>query len=136
MDSRQYEFADITAIVGGRDITGLRGLKYSEKVEREPLYAKGRYPHSIQSGNYSVEGEITLTQSELELLIAAGGGSVLNIITDIVVSYGNPSNGDVMITDRIVHAMFTESPKEMKQGDKSMEITLPFIALRINHQVV
>lgn len=135
MDTRQYEFADITAVVGGRDITGLRGIKYSEKIEREALHAKGRYPHSIQSGNYSVEGEITLTQTELELLIATGGGSVLNVITDIIVSYGNPSNGDVMITDRVVHAMFTESPKEMKQGDKQMEITLPFVALRLNHQV-
>ncbi|MFU8843485.1 MAG: hypothetical protein ACNA7V_06710 [Bacteroidales bacterium] len=135
MDSRQYEFADITAIIGGRNVTGLRGIKYTEKVEREPLYAKGRYPHSIQSGNYSVDGEVTMTQSELELLIAAGGGSVLNIKTDILVSYGNPSNGDVMLNDRLVGCMFTESAKEMRQGDKSMEITLPFVALRLNHQI-
>lgn len=136
MDSRQYEFADITAVIGGRDITGLRGIKYSEKIEREALHAKGRYPHSIQSGNHTVEGEVTMLQSELELMIAAGGGSVLNIITDIVCSYGNPQNGDTLVTDKLIHCMFTESAKEMKQGDKNMEVTLPFIALRLMHQVV
>lgn len=135
MDSRQYEFADITAIVGGRDITGLRGVKYSEKIEREALHAKGRFPHSIQSGNITYEGEITCLQSELELLIKAGNGSILNVVTDIVVSYGNPSNGDTLITDKLVGAQFTESVKEMKQGDKNMEVTLPFIALRLVQQV-
>ena len=135
MDSRQYEFADITLVVGKRDITGVRGIKYSEKIEREPLYAKGRYPHSIQSGNVSYEGEITLLQSELELLIAEGKGSVLTIITDAVISYGNPANGDTLITDKLVHLTFTESAKEMKQGDKNMEVSLPFIALRLIHQI-
>ncbi len=136
MDSRQYEFADITLVIGRRDITGIRGIKYSEKIEREALHAKGRYPHSIQSGNVTYEGEVTCLQSELELLIAEGQGSILNIITDALVSYGNPSNGDTLITDKLVHIMFTESAKEMKQGDKNMEVTLPFIALRLEHQVL
>jgi hypothetical protein len=135
MDTRQYEFADITAVVGGRDITGLRGVKYSEKIEREALYAKGRYPHSLQSGNVAYAGEITMLQSELELLIAAGGGSILNVKTDVVISYGNPSNGDTLVTDKLVGVEFTESPKEMKQGDKNMEVTLPFIALRLLQQI-
>lgn len=136
MDSRQYEFADITVIAGGLDLVGLCGVKYSEKIEREALHAKGRYPHSIQTGNHSVEGELTMLQSDLEKLIVSGLGSVLNIIMDIVVSYGNPSLGDVMITDRLTHCMFTESAKEMKQGDKNMEVSLPFIALRLMHAVV
>jgi hypothetical protein len=29
---------------------------------------------------------------------------------------------------------FTEDAKEMKQGDKFMEVTLPFIALRVQNQ--
>ena len=34
-NSREYEFADVTVIVGGKDITGLRGVKYSVKQERK-----------------------------------------------------------------------------------------------------
>lgn len=134
-NSKEYEFADITLFVGNKDITGIRGIKYSEKIEREALYAKGRYPHSIQSGNVGFEGEITCTQSELEILTAAGQGSVLNLTTDAVISYGNPNNGDTLITDKMVSIQFTESAKSIKQGDKFMEVTLPFIALRKLNQI-
>lgn len=44
-DSREYEWADITVILAGRDVTGLRGIKYSEKQEKEAIYAKGCEPH-------------------------------------------------------------------------------------------
>lgn len=135
-DSRQYEFSDLTLILGGKDITGIRGVKYTEKIDREPLYGKGRYPLAMQSGNVSIEGEITLLQSEVEMLIQAGNGSLLNLNVNAEVNYGNPSTGDALITDRIEGIYFTESTKEIKQGDKFMEVTLPFVALRVNHQVV
>lgn len=135
-DTREYEWADVTLILGGRDVTGVRGVKYTEKIEREPLYAKGRYPHSIQSGNVSIEGEITLLQSELEALVQAGKGSILKLKSmAAVVSYGDPLNGDAVITDRIEGLYFTESTKELKQNDKNMEVTLPFVATRVRNQV-
>lgn len=135
-NSKEYEWADMALLMGGRDVTGIRGMKYSEKIEREAIYAKGRYPHSIQSGNVSYEGEITLLQSEYEALVKAGKGSVLNLTLNAVVSYGNPINGDAMTTDMVENLRFTEAAKELKQGDKNMEVTLPFIALRVKNQVV
>lgn len=134
-NSREYEWADIALMMGGRDVTGIRGIKYSEKIEREAVYAKGRYPHSIQSGNVAYEGEVTLLQGEYEALVKAGKGSVLNLTLNAVVSYGNYSEGDVMVKDRIEHIRFTEAGKEFKQGDKNLEVTLPFVALRVQNQV-
>lgn len=132
-NSREYEWADVALNMGGRDVTGIRGIKYSEKIEREAIYAKGRYPHSIQSGNVAYEGEITLLQSEYEALVLAGKGSVLNLTLNAVISYGGQTLGDVVITDRVEHIRFTEAAKEFKQGDKSLEITLPFVALRVKN---
>jgi hypothetical protein len=134
-NSREYEWADLTLILGGRDVTGIRGIKYSEKMEREAIYAKGRDAHSIQSGNSAVEGEVTMLQSEYEALVLSGGGSILSLSLDALVAYGNPLNLDMIITDRIVGLRFTETSKELKQGDKFMEISLPFIALRVQNQV-
>lgn len=57
--------------------------------------------------------------------------SILDLQLDGVVCYGNPANGDVLVTDVVQGIQFTEEPKELKQGDKFMEITLPFIALRV-----
>lgn len=134
-DSRQYEFADLVLVLGGKTITGFRGVKYSAKQEKELLYGKGAEPLSIQKGNRSYEGELTLLQSELETLIAnSPDASILSLQLDAAVCYGNPTKGDVMITDILQGIQFTEESKEIKQGDKNMEITLPFIFLRLKNQ--
>lgn len=133
-NSREYEWADITLILGGTDITGIRAIKYTEKGEKEAIYAKGRFPHSIQTGNFSYEGEITILQSDYEALVAAANGrSVLTLSLDAQISFGNPPNA--IITDRIIGIQFTEAGKDTKQGDKMLEIKLPFIALRVENQV-
>ena len=134
-NSREYEWGDFTLVLSGRDLTGIRGIKYTEKVEREAIYGKGRNAHSIQTGNSQIEGEITVLQSEYEALVLAGNGSVMGLSLDALASYGNPVNGDTIITDKIVGLRFTESSKEMKQGDKFMEMKLPFIALSVKNNI-
>lgn len=134
-NSREYEWADLTLILGGRDVTGIRGIKYSEKVELEPLHAKGRHAHSIQTGNSLIEGEVTMLQSEYEALVVSGKGSIMSLSLDALVAFGNPLSLDAIVKDRIVGIRFSESSKEIKQGDKFMEMTLPFMALRVQNQV-
>ena len=131
-NSREYEWADLTFLLGGKDLTGFRGIKYTIKQEKEVVYGKGNMPIAIQKSNKSIEGEITVLQSELETMrLQSGTGSILDLQLDAVACYGNPANGDVLVTDVIQGIQFTEEPKELKQGDKFMEITLPFIALRV-----
>lgn len=128
-NSREYEWSDITVIMGGRDITGLRSIKYNTKREKELLHAKGNKPHSIQRGNYDYSGEIGLLQSEYLALREAAKGDILNTSIDIVVAYGNPSQGDAMTTDILIGVEFTEDNTEWKQGDKKLEKAIPFIYL-------
>ena len=128
-NSRQYEWADITVFAGNRDVTGIRAVKYTTKQEKELLHAKGNKAISIQKGNITNEGELGLLQSELEALEVAGGGSILNLELTVVVNYGNPSKGDMIKTDVLVGVQFTEDPRDLKQGDKFMDVTIPFIFL-------
>ena len=128
-NSREYEGSDVNVVAAGRPVTGIRGVKYSSKQEKEVLHAKGNKPHSIQRGNKTYDGELTVTQSEYEALRAAGGGDILDISIDIVVAYGNPSKGDVITTDLLMGVEFTEDNTEWKQGDKFQEKSLPFIFL-------
>lgn len=127
VNTREYEWADVTVVLAGRLVTGLRGVKYSAKQEKELLHAKGNKPHSIQRGNKTYDGEVTLLQSEYEALKQACGGDILDASIDIVAAYGNPSAGDVITTDMLVGVEFTEDNTEWKQGDKFQEKTLPFI---------
>ena len=130
-DSREYEWADVTVVMAGRDVTGIRGVSYTSAQEKEALYAKGNKPHGIQRGNKSYEGSIRLLQSEYEALNQAAGGDALNTSFNIVVSYGNPSNGDVIKTDLLMGVEITSKPKSLNQNDKFMEIELPLIMLDI-----
>jgi hypothetical protein len=127
-NSRQYEFSDMTMFMGNRDVAGLRGVSYTAKQEKEPVHGKGNMPMSIQKGNKTYEGEVRILQSELEGL-TIGGRSVLDLEFDIVVNYGNPAAGDVLVTEILYGCQFTEEPKGMNQGDKYMEITLPMVFL-------
>ena len=127
VNTREYEWADVSVVMAGRMVTGLRGVKYSAKQEKEALHAKGNKPHSIQRGNKTFDGEITLLQSEYEALKQACGGDILDASIDIVAAYGNPSAGDVITTDILVGVEFTEDNTEWKQGDKYQEKTLPFL---------
>ena len=128
--TREYEWDDVTLMLGSVIIEGIRGIKYAGKREKEALYAKGSEPHSIQRGNISYEGEITLLQSAYESLRTLGNGTILRLSLNAICAYGTPP--DVIITDELIGIEFTEEPKEFKQGDKFMEITLPFIFLRLN----
>lgn len=135
-NSKEYEWSDITAIVAGRPVTKIRAISYVKKQEKEALYAKGNKPHSIQRGNKSYDTNLTFLQSELEAIEAASGGDVLDASFNVVVSYGNPSKGDVIKTDLIEGNEITEVPKGMNQGDKFSEHELPGIALNIKNNYV
>ena len=127
-NSREYQWSDVTITVGGRLIQGARAVSYKAKREKEALYGKGDEPVSIQHGNKSYEGSLTVTTSEYNALVEAGGGSILDLQCDITVSFGNPP--DQMRTDKLLGVEFTEEPDDWKQGDKFEEHALPFIFLR------
>jgi len=138
INGREYEWADISIIVGGVPISGFRVINYKKAREKEAMFAKGRKAHSIQAGNESVTGNITFTQSTFEALELATGGNILEAKVDIIVSYGAELNAasvasTAISTDVIKGAEFTEYEKGMSQGDKFMEIAMPFLALDIKN---
>lgn len=135
-NSKEYEWSDLIVVMAGRPVTKIRALSYTKKQEKEALFAKGNKPHSIQRGNKTYEGSVTLLQSELEALETAAGGDALDASFDIVAAYGNPLKGDVIQTDLIKGFEFTEIPKGMSQGDKFAEHELPGIALDIKNNYV
>ena len=133
-NSKEYEWSDVSVVMAGRMVTGIRGISYTSSQENEALYAKGHRPHSIQRGNKSYSGSIRLLQSELDALEAAARGDVLDVSFNVVVSYGNPAKGDVITTDILMGCEITEVPKSINQADKFMEIELPLIILDIKNK--
>ena len=115
INGKEYGWEDITAYMGGRDVMGFRSIKYTTKKEKEALYGKGNKALAIQSGNISNDGEIGLTQSEVEALEIASG---------------DPEKGDLPTIHKLRGVQFTEDPRETNQGDKFQDLKLPFLFLR------
>lgn len=132
--SKQYAWADVTLVVGGRILQGATEVEYTEKQDKEPLYGRGNKPHGIVRGNKSYEGKISVWQSELEAMIhTTPNKSVLDLTFDVVVAYV-PLDGGPMVTDVLVGCEITETKKAMKQGDKNMIVELPMVFLDIKLQ--
>lgn len=129
INGREYEWADMCLNFGGVEIKGFRNVSYKESLEKEAMYAKGRKPRSIQRGNFAYVGSLTFTQSEvMALKAAAGTRSLLTIKADLVIAYV-PDDSSKITVDTILGVEFTDLEKKLAQGDKFMEIELPFLAL-------
>lgn len=130
-DTKEFAWANVEIAMLGKVVTKARGVKYSAKKEKEYLHARGENPFSIQSGNKTYEGELTLLQSELEAM--AKDIEPEEDITDIpgfsvTISYV-PKKGESVITHTLEGVEFSEDPREIKQGDKYQELTLPIMFL-------
>lgn len=136
-NSKEYSWSNVDVSYLGSIITGIRGIKYKTAKEKEAVYARGNKPHSIQHGNKSYEGELKLLQSEVEALNTAAKEAGYDDLTDfsfnISVAYTpkNLSESSTIARKKIISAEITEFEEGMEQGDKFMEITLPFIALDV-----
>lgn len=132
INGQEYGWGDIRLFLFGKIVEGVTKIEYKETIEKKARYAAGNMPHSIQKGNYSVDGSLELTQSELIALNtsakAKGYRSILDVDFNIVVTYEK----DLVITvDTIKFASIKELPRTMSQGDTEMKVNLPFIALSV-----
>lgn len=135
-NTEEYAWSDIKVMMLGKIIPGLRSVKYGTKQEKEAIYGTGNKPVAMGRGNKSYTCEVKLLQSELEAIIASGGGDPTNIPPfDIVIAYV-PVSGLPMKTDVIKHCEFTDVEKASNQGDKFHEITMPVACLDIKYNTV
>lgn len=134
-DSKEFEWSDLSVLIGGVLITGITSVKYNWKKDKSFRYGKGSEPQSIQSGNKSYEGEVILTQQEYKKLSNASGKQVDKLQFDITCSYGDPTKGIPRTTDQLVGCEFSEAGKEFKSGDGNMNISLPFMFLKLREDI-
>jgi len=137
-NSKEYAWIDVTLVMLGKPVTGLRGIEYKMKRQKEALFATGKKARGIQLGKKEYEGTITVLQSELIAMQTAAKAKGYDDVTDLefdaIVSYVSESG--VVQTDKIVNLSITEAPYGMKEGDLFQEIALPFIACDVEPNVV
>jgi len=134
-DSTEYTFAEMTVLIGGVEVTRIQKVEYKVQQKKEVIYGKGVNPVAVQRGQKSYDGSIDMLQSEFESLVAmAPGHDILDLHFDIIVSYGNPERGDVLITDVLQGCEFTEAAHSIGGDETYMKVSLPFIFLKLVNQ--
>ena len=137
-NSKEYAWIDVNVVMLGKPVTGLRGIEYKSKRQKEALYATGKKARGIQLGKKEYEGTITVLQSELIAMQAAakakGYDDITDLEFDIIVSY--IPDGGVVQTDKVVNASITEAPNSIKVDDLYSEHALPFIACDVEYNVI
>lgn len=132
MDSKLYSWADIDIRIGGVPVTTAQEISYKEEQTKEVVYGKGNEPIATQRGQKKYDGSITLLQNEYEAIVeSTKSKSILDAHFDVVVTYGNPENGDVLVTDVLQGCEFTSAENKIANTETHMKVQLPFIFLRL-----
>lgn len=137
-NSKEYAWIDVKVVLLGKEVTGLRGIEYKMKRQKEALFATGKKARGIQLGKKEYEGKITVLQSEIIAMQSAAKAKGYDDITDLefdaIVSY-LPNSG-IIQTDKVVNLSITDATYSIKESDLYQEIELPFIACDIEPNVI
>lgn len=129
-DTKEVTWANMKVVLLGKELTGIRSIKYKLTQEKEHLHGAGDEPIGIQRGKRTYEGEIKLLKFEYDILAdavkKAGGRDILDLSAEIVVTYVKDALSAPR-TDIIQGFQFKEFEKGWEQGAKFMELTLPII---------
>jgi hypothetical protein len=129
-DTKEVTWANMKVVLLGKELTGIRAIKYKLTQEKEHLHGAGDEPIGIQRGKRTYEGEIKLLKFEYDILAdavkKAGGRDILDLSAEIVVTYVKDALSSPR-TDIIQGFQFKEFEKGWEQGAKFMELTLPII---------
>lgn len=132
-------WSQITFILLGRKLTGLRGFEIKKTVEKEHIYASGNEPVDIQDGNKKYEGNIKVLKHEVDKMNDAALVAGFTDITEVphtlmllTVEYKKTISSERRLIT-VPGVAITELGIAMEQNAKMGEVTLPFLAMRILH---
>ncbi|MGL4367654.1 MAG: hypothetical protein ACRCTQ_05195 [Brevinemataceae bacterium] len=105
-------------------------ISYSEEMEAEAIYGRGRAPIGFGRGNWKASGSLSLLKSEFEALALATPNGILNLDPRVVIInivYSNMFEGTTPLsTDTLTGIRFTKISDKAAQNDKSIYTSLDF----------
>lgn len=132
-DTKECEWADFSLFINGVFISKIAGFTSRKRQEKEALHAHGNEPYSIQRGNKTYEGSLTLYKSAVDAInraVQLSGGDDLLDAEFLMVGTFAPKGTRLISTRSCFGCEFMEDALEMTQNMKSIPVNLPFIFLR------
>lgn len=133
-DHSECTYASMRVHLAGARLGKLRGMKFGIKTDKSYVFTEGNDPVDIKSGNKEPGGELKMLKGALDDIVdaalAAGATDPTDIRIDVVVSFRKQGQRKLRMF-RLESLEFTEFNYESMQGDKEMEVTLPFMFLKL-----
>lgn len=140
-----HAWEDIKIFLNGVPVAGITDINFNDAREVEAIYGAGAKPIGAGLGNYSVEGDFTLTKDAADLFEAAAkalGKSVYDYKPfQIVVSYDDRNaDGSGPLFERSLNPLRTETITDViierrerarAQNDKSVGTKYTFKAREV-----
>lgn len=137
VNGKECEWADLSLSISGAATVKFTNVDYGLDTEKTHLFAGGDEAISIQSGNKKPAGEITLLKGAYDAMVKAaqlaGARDITDIEVDIIFHY-RAKGSRLPQTDTCVGCQFSKLGKKFGQGDAKMEISLPFLFLKLIEQ--
>ena len=133
INGKAYSWASITVLLAGATIIGITNIMYGDNTDMANGYGAGQMPIDRGEGNYTAESSITIKANENEALIdKAPNGRIQDLgVFDIIVQY---LVGTVKKTHKIRNVQFTGNKRDVKQGEKIIEVEHKLIISHIDWQ--
>lgn len=127
-----YGWADITVLVGGVPISGIRGVKYADEQTIENVYGAGRYPVGRAKGRIECSASLKLLEDEARALCnASPTGRLQDLgVFDVQVSY-LPDESTKIVHDTIRNCQFKKHEIDWGADDASKEVDLELVVSHI-----
>jgi hypothetical protein len=130
-NSEEFGFVDLTVIMLGRSVLGLRGLRFKVSQQKKNVRGAGRKPIARWRGAVEYEGSVTVLLSELIAMMQSQGvASSIGVVGikpfDIVAAFAAQA-GDTVTTFNLTYVEFMEYEVNVNQSDEEIEIELPII---------
>lgn len=133
-NKKEVEWADLSLAISGATVSKARGLTVALELDLEELFAAGNKAFSLQAGNQTASGSLKLLKGAVDDLwtasVAAGAPNPLFVEFDITATFKKYGTRGTW-TCTILGARISKVEYSMMQGDKFMEIELPFKALDV-----
>lgn len=66
INGREHDWSDVKIYLNGIPASDVKEINYRDRREAELQYSQGKKPYGIGFGNYSAEGDMTLTFEEYQ----------------------------------------------------------------------
>lgn len=130
-NSKEYSWSDINVAINGKVMTKCVAIEYGEKIDREYVRGMGNMPLDINDGDVDISGVIEFKQSDYEDLLILTGNNGIRGLRDMDVNVAYTNKSGRLSVRSIIGVACTEWKEAYKSGDKSGNVSLPFMALDI-----